>query len=381
MSKSRVGDIILSFAAFFQIAVLMFKELLVAANIVDQDFFRMIGILLAALPMVPAIYYVIIRRLALSIGTYLIVIFIIASTLVLFNDNEKYLVSDPFNESGIFYLLFINVPTFLCLAAIRDLAYLKKVLLYISYLVFGLGLTYFYFLWIGKISYQEYSITFSYYLLLPALVFVKQRNLVYMFLFSLICIMMLILGSRGALVAAFFYVVFLFFIDHQSRNLLLPTVLVMVLLFGTFLTIYFTFAARTGVSSRTLEMLFRGTLTDSSGRMELYSATWNSVLDKPFIGHGIFGDRVILDGIYCHNIVLEMFHNFGLLLGAGLILFIVISSVRIWRKSNNENRKLLLLFFCYSIMPLLASTSYLQDPKFGIFIGSLFVLRNNIAID
>ncbi|MHA2100263.1 MAG: O-antigen ligase family protein [Candidatus Kariarchaeaceae archaeon] len=381
MFRKNIGDIILSFAVFFQIAVLMLKELLVAGQIVEHESFRMISILLAALPLVPAIYYIIKRRLVLSIGIYLLVIFIVLSTLVFFTDNEQYLFSEPFNESGAFYLLFINIPSFLCLASIRDIFNLKRIMLLISYVIFALGILYLYFLWIGRISYMEYSITFSYYLLLPALVFLSQRKMLFMFLFIIICIMMLMLGSRGALVAGFFYAILLLFIDRESRGLILSSAFLIVLVFGSLLTLFLTYTSKIGVSSRTVTMFLEGNAAELSGRDWLYSTTWNSILESPFLGHGIFGDRVILDGDYCHNILLEIFHNFGFLFGAGLILLISIATIRVYLNSNSENRKLLLMFFCYSIIPLMASTSYLQDPKFGIFIGSLFVLKKNTSID
>ncbi len=381
MSKHNTGDIILSFAAFFQIAVLMFKELLVAANIIEHESFRMTGILLAALPMVPAFYYIIRRRFVLSVSTYLIVAFIIFSTLILYRGSAEYLIIGSFNETGAFYILFINIPSFLCLASIRDVVNLRRIMLLISFIIFALGLIYSYFLWSGKISFMAYSITFSYYLLLPALVFVNQRKLLFMFLFFIICIMMLLLGSRGPLVAGFIYLILIFIIDSKSRSPIISSVIIMVLFFGSFLTLLLTFTSETGISSRTLEMFLQGNLVDSTGRFWIWATTWNSILDSPILGHGIFGDRVVLNGDYCHNIILEIFHNFGLLFGTGLILFISIVTVRAFRKSDKINRKLLLLFLCYSIIPLMVSTTYLEDPKFGIFIGFLFNLSKNTPVD
>lgn len=377
MSRINLGDIVLSFAAFFQITVLMLKEVLVTAQVVTEDSFRLTGILLAALPMIPAIYFIIRRRFTLSIGTYLLIIILILLTNIFFTDNAQYFLNGNFTETSVFYLMFINIPTFLCLAAIRDIAILKRVMLFMAYVIFILGVIYFYFLWIGRISYLRYSMTFSNYLLLPALIFMSQSKLYYMFLSIATCTMMLLLGSRGALIAVVVYIVVLFFVDRQSRRPILTFATIMVLLFGSFLTVYFTFASKTGVSSRTLTMFEQGTLTESSGRDWIYSTTWNSILDSPIWGHGIFGDRVILFGDYSHNMFLEMLHNFGLLLGAGLILFLLITTVRVLLKLDNDNKKLLLFFCSYCIIPLMVSSSYLEDPKFGMFIGSLLILSRN----
>lgn len=374
MYRKNIGDIVLSFAAFLQIAVLMLKELLVAAQIIEHESFRLTGILLAAVPMILAMYYIFRRSLLLSIGTYALFLFIILSTFIFFPDNEQYFISEVFSESGAFYLLAINIPCFLSIASIRDFDILKRIMLLLSYLIFALGVFYCYFLWIGTISYMRYSMTFSYYLLLPALVFVSQRKLIFMFLFILVCTMMLLLGSRGALVTGFVYAFLLLFVDTKSRRLIMTTAVPLVILFGSFLTLLIAFSSRTGISSRTMEMFQQGNLTDLSGRSWIYDTTWNGIMDSPIWGHGVFGDRVALDGFYAHNIILEIFHNFGFIFGAGIILVISIATIRIFLNSNIENRKLLLLFFCYGILPLMGSSSYLQDPRFGIFIGSLFGL-------
>jgi len=120
MFEKDKGDNILSFAAFFQTAVLMLQELLVVSNIVSHESFRNVSILLSALPMVLAFYYIIKRRSILFIFTYILILLVTLSTLIFFPDNEQYLMK------GAFYLFFVNAPSFLCLASIRDINNLKK---------------------------------------------------------------------------------------------------------------------------------------------------------------------------------------------------------------------------------------------------------------
>jgi hypothetical protein len=373
MHKNNIGDIILSFASFFQIVVLMFQQLLIDSNIVEHESFRKFSIFLSAIPMVFAMIFIIKRRFVLVIITYISIMLLLLLTLIFFPDNEQYL------AAGAFYLLCINIPCFLSLASIRDIDVLKRIMLYLSYVIFGLGIIYVLFILFGRIIFSTYSMSFSYYLLLPAVIFVSKRKILFFFLFIIVCMLMLMLGSRGALIAGFLYAFSLSFIDRRSRRHILLLTIITVILSGSLLSIFLTLFDRVDISSRTLNMLQQGSFTEPSGRLDIYSKTWNSLLDSPFWGNGIYGDRVILDGNYCHNIFLEMFQNFGILFGTGLILFLFYIAVRLFFKSDTENRKILLLFFCFGFIPLLFSGSYLNDSGFGIFIGSLFYLSKTIS--
>jgi O-antigen ligase len=251
-------------------------------------------------------------------------------------------------------------------------------MLYLSYAIFAIGIIYVYFLLLGRITFSTYSQSFSSYLLLPALVFVDQRNnIIYTFLFIITCILMLMLGSRGALVAAVIYTILISVIDGKNRRLIVLSIVIIIILSGSLLPLILKLSDKAGITSRSLNMLQQGNFTGSTGRLDIYYSTWNSILNTPFSGNGIYGDRVLLNGQYCHNIFLEMFHNFGLLFGAGLILLLSFIIIRVYHTSNNGNKKLLLLFFCYGFIPLLVSGSYLNNAEFGLFIGSLFLLSNN----
>jgi O-antigen ligase len=377
MFKENKADVILSFAAFFQIAVLMLQELLISSNIVTHEYFRNVSLVLSAIPMVPATYILIKRRFLLFFITYSIILSLILLTLIFYPDNEKYLIP------GTFYLLFINVPCFLCLASIRDIAILNRIMLLLSYIIFALGIIYLFLLWIGSIVFLNYSMSFSYYLLLPALVFVSQRNILSTLIFIIICIIMLMLGSRGALVAAIIYAFSLLFIDRKNRNnILLVTILMtIVIVSGSFFYLFIKLSDNMAVTSRTLNLLLDSDIAHDSSRLDIYSKIWNSILNSPYWGYGIYGDRVLLNGDYCHNIFLEMFHGFGLFFGVGLILLLSFVITRVFFTSDNENKKLLLMFFCYSFIPLLVSGSYLDNAVFGLFIGSLFLLSKNTFVE
>jgi O-antigen ligase len=368
------GDLILSFAAFFPVAVLMLQELLIASSIVDHESFRSYSVLLAAIPTVIALYYIVKREFLLFIITYSLLVYLTILTLILFPDNGKYV------NTGLFYLFCVNIPCFLCLISIRDVIILKKGMLLISYIIFILGLVYIYFLLIGKITFLRYSMTFSYYLLFPALVFFSQKKIQFTLLFILICIFMLLLGSRGPLLASLIYVLVITIMDSKSRKSILLTIVILVISAGSIFSFFVILSDQMGVESRTVSMILEGNITDPTNRMDLYFKTWESIKETPFLGHGLFGDRVTLSGQYCHNIFLEIFSNFGLLLGSVLILLVFIVSIRVYQNSNKDGKQLFMMFFCYGFLPLLFSGSYLVNAGFGLFIGSFFLRRNQVRL-
>lgn len=371
MFNESIKDSVLAFASFFQIVVLMLQELLVSANIFTHEYFRPYSIMLSALPMVIAIVFVLERKIILFISVYFIVLLALVLTVIVFPQDEKPI------KNEFFYLLCINVPCFLCLACIRDLAVFNNVLLYLSYLIFILGILYIYFIIKGRISFENYDMAFSYYLLLPALVFISRKNLIYSLFFVLICIMIIMIGSRGPLAVALIYSFYLLLIDSKSRRNILMITFLFILLIVSFLTIFVNFMNDIGISSRTLELIFEGNIAKDSNRSWVYSIIWRSILDSPVLGHGLFGDRLLLNGDYSHNIFLEIFHHFGFILGSFIILLIFYSIIKVLVLSDKDSRKLLIMLFCYCFIPFFVSKSYLKDPGLGILLGAVISISDS----
>ncbi len=368
MNKDFKGDIILSFAAFFQVAVLLSQLILIDTKTFAHESIKQISIIISAIPMVFATYYIIRRNLWILIATYFSVLLIIILTLIFFPANKIYLLDN------LFYLLCINIPCFLCVASIRSISVLRRIMHILSFIIFALGLVYMFLLGIGKIIFSLYSMPFSNYLLLPALVFITQRRVIYFIFFIVICIMMLIIGSRGALVAAILYTLSILYFDKFKSGSLIFLLLLLIVFSATLFEAIITLTEEVGISSRTIHLFTQGNITQSSARSEIYSVTWASVLKGPLLGHGIYGDRVILGGEYCHNIILELLHNFGILPGSVIVIAIFIFTIHTLLRSNKENKKFLVMILCYSIIPLMVSGSYLNDSKFGLFLGSLALL-------
>jgi hypothetical protein len=373
MSSQNRGDIILSFAIFFQIVVSMFQELLFGANIITHEDFRNTAILICALPMVPAAYLFLKRRLILAATAYIIVISIICLTLIFYKENEDFLMS------GAFYLLCMDVPCFLCAASIKDFTILKKIMLYLALIILVLGIIYLYLMWIGIISFVHYNMAFSYYLLFPALIFINQRKAIFTLFFLVTILLMFLLGSRGAL---FWSLLFWFILIFQESNykdkfkfVLIGSILVV--FSSNIISILIEIADNFNISSRTLNLMIEGNIAQDSNRFNLYKHIWEHLLYQPIYGYGIFGDRILLGAkSYCHNIALEILYDFGLLVGPILIFLLLFEVIRTFINSSNDDRNLFIILTFYCLVPLLVSSSYLAESKFGLFIGFIYSIND-----
>jgi hypothetical protein len=370
--KKQNFDIILSIAAFFPVVLLMLQNIIVDLNFLPYEQTRVINITLSGVVMLFALYPIVKRNLVLFFVSYTIVTLLLLLTLIFYPENYEYL------TSGSFYLLLINIPSFLCIASIRDFSILKNVLLKVSYLIFSLGFLYTLLVLIGKIPYSNYNMSFSYHLLLPALIFSSRQKIIYDFLYFLTLSFMLIFGSRGAFIIAFTYfiIINIFYLNKKKYFYLILLYIALTLVLLYFNKISAIIENIFGFAPRTLNFLLENQIFDDTGRYELYRKTWNSILSGSFFGHGLFGDRVLLGDKYTHNIALEILYNFGFLIGGSIVIIMIALIIHLLIKVSQKEKIMLLLFVFYGFIPLFISGSYLIDSKFGIFLGLLYYLNN-----
>ncbi len=120
-----------------------------------------------------------------------------------------------------------------------------------------------------------------------------------------------------------------------------------------------------GLSIRVFEKYFEGTLFESLGRESLTKQSLAMINERMFFGNGMFADRTEL-GVYCHNLVLELWLSFGVILGTIVIAAIVVVLFRAaLRMKYVENSELLML-------PLLAP-GFLKLFLSGSFTGEMYL--------
>lgn len=121
-------------------------------------------------------------------------------------------------------------------------------------------------------------------------------------------------------------------------------------------------------------ILFRNQISDfnlTSGRTEIWKLAWESILERPFTGYGIMGDRAILtsyaQNLYTHNMILQILLQFGLILGGLLLFFLIYVGIKMFRASA-EWKKIFLPFFLSSVLFLQFSSEYYLFSNFWLSI-------------
>ena len=76
-----------------------------------------------------------------------------------------------------------------------------------------------------------------------------------------------------------------------------------------------------------------------------------------------------MEGVYAHNIFIEILANFGIILGTILSLVLIILCIKALLINNRDVAEMLIIWFSIGFIPLIVSGSYITDIKFWIFMG------------
>lgn len=131
-----------------------------------------------------------------------------------------------------------------------------------------------------------------------------------------------------------------------------------------------------GISTRLID-LFNGKeegVFQLSGRDKIYN---NVIHEINFFGSGLFYDRVIMSGVYVHNLLIEVILNFGYFFGTLiLILFFIKTAKSIFIIHNKPIisiwAPIIIIIFGIKYM---VSGSYLISQDFWFLIGIVFFLK------
>jgi len=137
-------------------------------------------------------------------------------------------------------------------------------------------------------------------------------------------------------------------------------------------------------NNRIIRLLVNNDILNTSGREHYTAAAIKGIKENLWGGTGVFNDRVYIYnrfhrsyainsfGSYAHNIVLEMLLQFGIIIGTGIVVFIIFLIREAYSGLDKTKGQ---EFFWYiigiSIIPLLVSKSYIQTWEFYLMIGYL----------
>lgn len=372
-NRQESGDRIIAFAVMIQSLLLVLQTVMIGFFHMNADATTIYRVVLTAIPMIVAMVIALARNPLRFIVGYIVSVVLLLFTLAIFPDNTPFVMSQ-----GLRFLLPVVVPSFLCLTVVYDYDIVERTLYIISWFVMFLVLFYIFGFFTGVVSITSYNMAFSFACVLPFVAFYSHREYYDQIACFVLFILVIAIGARGAALCMASYVVFdLFQYKSKWRFLLLAVIVAFIVL----LPLLNSWLYSIGISSRTLDMLLSGEITSDSGRSSIRKYFINQLVEHPFFGIGLFGDRLLDDVSYCHNILLEIILDFGIPIG-GLLLFIgLIKLISIYYHSDSDNRNILVGYFCALVLPFMTSGSYLINSNFAIFIGLCFLINKQNILD
>lgn len=374
------GDKKISFAIVVQFCMLItnyaFKEVFRIYNPDVRALTSLVFMLIVGL-----LYIKNIKLVFRRIGRFLLMSYIFSASIFLINilmfpENVIYLLDVSF------WFFLIALPTALYYLSIFDKSIFMSMLIKSAYYQMFAGIIIF----VSKLLYNPgYDMAFSYQILIPVVILlykithIKYRTLDVILIISGI-ILILSIGSRGPIVAIIAYSILLYVLKLFENRKRQKTVIInlftffvsfiLILNINRILLLLEKKLIEFNISSRTLRMIIHGTGDFTTGRSSIYDATILNILEKPFLGYGIAGDRVFLSGTYPHNIFLELLAQFGIIVGSIIaVIFLTYSLKGIFFNKNHIEKHLAVMFFGIGFIQLLFSGSYLTSSNFWLFIA------------
>lgn len=299
------------------------------------------------------------------------------------------------------FVWWIPVGVYACSIVDKDVLY--KMFVKASYLISILALLMFFMRPIEiNNGAAEYNMTFGNYIMLPILFHINEwlrKKKIWLLVFLLFEIVIVIIyGNRGVLLSLFVFVIYKFAWDNDSRTKKAIAIVILILIvYVLFINSQIIVSAMLsildtlGLRSRTLEMIIAGSIEDSSGRDDVWRASFKMIEERPLFGWGLGGEYYELynaeqdikgdapNGSYTpHNGLIQNFVNFGLLGGliANIIVSLPLFNLRKYKSVSTNN--LIQIFFCAVAIPAFISASgFFIKPEVAIYLY-LFYYGNKL---
>mgnify|MGYP000008971825 FL=1 len=191
------------------------------------------------------------------------------------------------------------------------------------------------------------------------------------------CFYILMLGTRGAALICIIFIALLMAAGKTSKWAITRILLIFggigAFISSSFylksITWMYNKATNLGLSVRIFDKLLSGTAANINSRDVIQAKLLDAIGVHLFDGYGLCGDRVIA-GSYAHNIVLELWVEFGLLIGTMIFLLIAMTVLRGYLSAKTIECKGLiisLIFACF--FKLFLSGSYLDEKFLFLLLG------------
>ena len=378
INKSNIEDKKISIAIMSSFVVLTIQYLiLIYFNLIDTNLgsiVQLISKVLVGFFYLIALPTVFKRNKITFAGIYFIVVFLFLFNYLVFDKNWPYL------QTIIFPLFFICLPSFIYAYSIRDWNILMDTMKKASKIVFVIGAIIAILVFMGNSSVGTYSMSLSYYMLLPTIIymddFLDKISLKSGLVVAISLIVILALGSRGAILCAGIFVILKALKSFKTityNKLLIYLIILFIFVIGIIyiyeiLEYLYNVLLNFGIRSRSIQLFLRDDIY-LSGREKIYDGVINGILDQPILGIGLAGDRQIIGGGYAHNIFIEILANFGVILGSFIILILICLIISSLFTKEDKRYNMIIIWISVGFVHLFVSGSYLIEFKFWILLG------------
>lgn len=208
----------------------------------------------------------------------------------------------------------------------------------------------------------------------------NERKPISIFISIFSAIFLILLGNRGSMICLMtFILLYVLFMPGTKKNKIVISLILIIS--ATFvltsinrILLYINNVAfELGLSTRFFNMLMEGNLLSSKGRAAIAEKLFTAIFEKPLLGYGVCGDQYIA-GTYAHNIGIELWVQYGLIIGTLLFTALIVILVNgIKTAITKEHKAFILVLCCSSFMKLLFSSTYLSEGFLFLLIG--FAIR------
>lgn len=302
---------------------------------------------------------------ALFIFVFFAIAFVLSYTLV--DVNQRYMFTDWTDFAGNpVYLLFVfSLPGYVFMRYITDYERMFEVCRYFSLAVVFCSLGSFLLMIIRDVQpeYMSFSYNLLFGTIFSTIYFFEKRKALSLIAAIIGVLLIFLAGARGPLACYIFSLVICFLLSKiaVSKKICLALLfitlgLICMVLWEDILISMKNVVEALGISSRTVDLLLNGEFFNDSSRSEIQMR----IIDGfTLFGKGIYGDRVVGENHYAHNLIIELISQWGYLFGTIIVAVLGALIYKGFRTKNTYLKLLVFAFFSSSVVKLMFSESYL----------------------
>ena len=221
---------------------------------------------------------------------------------------------------------------------------------------------------------------------------IRRKNILMFVLGGLGTVLIIIGGCRGAVVSIAAYVVLEFVLNKKihiaAKIVFVIAVTLLYLNLENLILGLDEILQNFDYDSRTVKLFLEGKIESDSGRSNVFDAAIEVIKDSPIIGRGMAGgsrflikqlygvEPYLLQHGYSHNLFLELWMEYGVILGTFFIGWIIVSIIMAYLKNRKTGNDIMLYFLLAITLPkLMVTGTYLSEIPFFVLLGLLVNLN------